>query len=75
MYCILSNARLSKELKNFPIVREVSFTDITEIRKHTGLGVYLCKLLAQRSKSVEEATDLLNKSLLNIENGRIQNTQ
>ena len=74
MYCILSNARLSKELKNFPIVREVSFTDITEIRKHTGLGVYLCKLLAQRSKSTEEATNLLNKAFLNIKNGRIQNT-
>lgn len=74
MYCILSNARLSTELKNFPIVREVSFPDIIEIRKHTGLGVYLCKLLAQRSRNVEEAIDLLNKVLLNIKNGRIQNT-
>lgn len=70
MYCILSNARLSEELKNFPIVREVSFPDIAEIRKNTGL----CKLLAQRSKSTEEATNLLNKAFLNIKNGRIQNT-
>lgn len=66
MYCILSNARLSKELKNFPIVREVSFTDITEIRKHTGLGVYLCKLLAQRSKSVEGAKKSLKETFRNL---------
>lgn len=72
--CILFNARLSEELKNFPIVREVSFPDITEIRKNTGLNVYLCVLLAQRSKSTEEATNLLNKALLNIKNGKIQNT-
>lgn len=71
MYCILFNTGLSKELKNFPIVREVSFPDIIEIRKYTGLGLYLCKLLAQRSRNVEEAIDLLNKVLLNIENGRI----
>ena len=74
MYCILSNAGLSKELKNFPIVREVSFPDIIEIRKHTGLGVYLCKLLAQRSRNVEEAIELLKTTRSYIENGRIQNT-
>lgn len=58
MYNILTLEKFIAHLKTLPTIREVSFRDATEIRYHTGLGYFICKLLAQKSANNKNAIKL-----------------
>lgn len=58
MHNILTLEKLTECLKALPTIREATFKDITEIRYHIGLGCFICKLLAQKSTSNEDAIKL-----------------
>ena len=55
MYNILESRKLTEPLNHLPTVREVHFSDVIEIRRSIGQGVYVCKLLAQKSYTNEDA--------------------
>lgn len=63
MYNILTLEKLTEYLKTLPTVREATFRDATEIRYHTSLGYFVCKLLAQKSSNNEEAIKLYHNKM------------
>lgn len=63
MYNTLILEKLITCLKALPTIREVTFRDATEIRYHTGLGYFICKLLAQKSSNNEEAIKLYHNKI------------
>ena len=55
MYHVLESHKLTKSLNSFPTVREIHFDDVIEIRRNISQGAYVCKLLAQKSHTNEDA--------------------
>lgn len=58
MYHIIKLDKLVKSISTLPILREVNIQDIIEIRRSISQGVYLCKILAQRSNNNKDAIKL-----------------
>lgn len=66
MYCIINSSKLVQAISTFQTVRRWDnksdfFKDVNEIRHKTGLGLYICKLLAQKAQNNEDSINLLNK--------------
>lgn len=66
MYNIIKNNRLRQALESLPTIREVNFSDVIEIRRKTGQGCYICKLLAQKSQDNEHAIELFKYKMNEI---------
>lgn len=69
MYHILKSYKLTESLNSLPTVREIHFDDVTEIRRSIGQGIYVCKLLAQKSYTNEDAIKLFHDKMKEICNG------
>ena len=66
MYHILEYRKLTKYLISLPTVREIHFDDVIEIRRGIGEGAYVCKLLAQKSYTNEDAIKLFHEKMKEI---------
>lgn len=64
MYHILKSRKLTESLNYLPTVREVHFDDVIEIRRSQ--GTYVCKLLAQKSYTNEDAIKLFHDKMREI---------
>lgn len=66
MYHILESRKLTESLNSLPTVRETHFDDVIEIRRSIGQGAYVCKLLAQKSYTNEDAVKLFHDKMKEI---------
>lgn len=66
MYHTLKLKKLIEELNSLPIIRNLPMSDIKEVREKACVGFHLARMLTERSNNSEEAVNLLNKILLNI---------
>lgn len=66
LYSIITLNKLIDAINNLPTLREPCFKDASNIRHKIGQGLYLCKLLAQKSNNNEEAIELYNTKMNEI---------
>lgn len=58
MYNIITERNLREALESIPAQYTVDMEKIKQVRYSTGRGMYICKMLAERKESVEEAVKL-----------------
>lgn len=69
MFNFITNNKYNAKLKDYPIItKHPKMSDLIELRKKIGCGVYSCKLLLQRCYTVQEAIDLHYKIAMEINN-------
>ena len=66
MYHVLESHKLTESLNSLPTVREIHVDDVIEIRQSISQGVYVCKLLAQKSHTNEDAVKLFHNKMKEI---------
>lgn len=66
MYHVLESRKLVESLNSLPTVREAHFDDIMRVRQNIGQGVYICKLLTQKSYTNEGAVKLFHDKMREI---------
>ena len=67
MYHVLESHKLTESINSLPTVRgEIHFDDVIEIRRSISQGAYVCKLLAQKSHTNEDAVKLFHDKMKEI---------
>lgn len=67
MYNIITERNLREALESIPAQYTVDMEK--QVRYSTGRGMYICKMLAERKESVEEAVKLYHDIMKVIVNG------
>lgn len=65
MYHIITERNLREALESIPAQYTGDMEKIKQIRYSTGRGVYICKMLAERKESVEEAA-VVSRSIIRL---------
>ena len=69
MYNIITERNLREALESIPAQYTVDMEKIIQVRYSTGRGMYICKMLAERKESVEEAVKLYHDIMRVLVNG------